>query len=349
MKECLFYEKLENNFVKCRACRHFCKIGEKKAGRCGVRFNEKGKLFLAVFGKAAAVNIDPVEKKPLYHFIPGTKTFSFGTVGCNFRCGNCQNFGISQFRLENEKGKVKQKEIEKMDLGISFSPQEIVSKAKQVGCSSIAYTYNEPTVFFEYALETMKIAKERRLKNIWVSNGYMSKEIIEKIIPLLDAFNIDIKSMDPDFYKKICGGKLEFILENCEKIAKSSAWLEITTLIIPGLSDQDEMLEKLACFIKKKLGSEVPWHLSAFSGEISWKMKEIPSTGLEKIKKAYKIGKKCGLKHVYVGNIVLAEAGNTFCPNCGRVLVKRNGWEVKREDEEGRCYWCGKKLAGVWK
>ncbi len=223
-----------------------------------------------------------------------------------------------------------------------------MEKAKKLEAQSIAYTYNEPTVFCEYALEIMKIAKKEGLKNIWVSNGYMSEEVLEKIIPLLDAVNIDIKSINDDFYQKICGAGVRPVLENCQKLVKAGIWLEVTTLIIPKFSDQEEMLEKLASFIAKKLGASVPWHISAFLGEISWKMKDVSPTSLEKIKKVYKIGKKHGLEFVYGGNVADFNLETTFCPHCQEILVERKSWKIERNDKSGQCPFCQKRIAGVW-
>ncbi len=348
MKECQFYEKLDSKIVKCRACRHFCKIRNQKTGKCGIRFNDKGKLKLLVFGKVSAVNLDPIEKKPLFHFLPGSKIFSVGTLGCNFRCDNCQNFEISQVKYQKLADGFFLEGKPAYFSSWEMSPLEIVKNAKRLNAQSIAYTYNEPTVFCEYALETMKIARKEGLKNIWISNGYMSEEVLEKIIPLLDAVNIDIKSIDDNFYQKICGAKLEPVLENCQRLIKVGVWLEVTTLIIPGFSDQEEMLKKLADFIAQKLGLSVPWHLSAFRGEISWKMKSVLPTSLEKIKKAYKIGKKQGLRFVYGGNVANFKLETTFCPSCQRVLIERKNWKIKRNDNKGQCPFCQEKIVGIW-
>ncbi len=283
MKEALLYKKLTGRKVQCQACAHYCLISPGQRGICRVRKNRDGKLYSLVYGKAIAVNIDPIEKKPLYHFLPNTYTYSMATVGCNFRCANCQNWQISQ---ANQGGQ-------------NLTPKEIVQEALNSHCPSISYTYTEPTIFLEYALETMKLAKEKGLKNIWVTNGFMSPQTLKLIIPYLDAANVDLKSFEESFYQKYCAGRLKPVLENLKALKKNGIWLEITTLIIPGLTDQEKMLKKIGQFIKKELGPETPWHISRFFPEVSWKMKKLPATPLESIEKAQQIGLKTGLKYVY--------------------------------------------------
>ena len=292
MEQALLYKKLPNKKAQCQACAHYCVILPDQRGLCGVKKNQNGKLYSLVYDKIIALHIDPIEKKPLYHFLPGTYSLSLATVGCNFVCQNCQNWDISQSPKPN-----------KPIPGQTLSPEKIVQNALDNNCPSISYTYTEPTIFLEYALETMKLAKEKGLKNIWVTNGFMSPQTLDLIIPELDAANVDLKSFEENFYQKYCGGKLKPILENLKELKRKNIWLEITTLIIPGLTDKTEMLKKIAQFIKKELGAETPWHISRFSPEISWKLKNLPVTSLEKLENAEQIGLKAGLKHVYKGNI----------------------------------------------
>ncbi len=343
MRECINYKKINQNSVQCQTCSHFCRIQEGKVGICGVRQNLRGKLYLLSYGKAVAANIDPVEKKPLFHFMPGTLAYSVGTIGCNFRCGNCQNFDISQ--MYGLKGQTEKYAC--LHWGYDLSPEKIVKKALEAGCQSIAYTYNEPTIWTEYALDTMKIASNKGLKNIWVSNGFMSNATLNAIMPYLDAINVDIKSFEDEFYKSNCGARVSPVLDNCKRLVKEKIWIEITTLIIPTLSDNPKMLEKIARFIKNELGDFVPWHVSAFSGAISWKLKHLPDTSVEIIKKAYAIGKKSGLKYIYAGNIWDTNLESTFCPQCGNMLIKRIGYNVERYDKEGKCK-CGEKIEGIF-
>lgn len=279
----------------------------------------------------------------MFHFLPGSRAFSFGTLGCNFRCKNCQNYGISQ--IYGLKGHPE--EYGGLNWGYEISPKEIVRQAIKGQCQSIAYTYNEPTVFWEYALEVMELARAEGLKNVWVSNGFMSSEILNKIIPYLDAINVDIKSFDDKFYRENCGARLGPILRNCAELVREKIWLEITTLIIPTLSDNFEMIRALAGFIKNELGDFIPWHISAFSGAMSWQLKSLPDTSLEVLKNLYRIGKDMGLKYVYAGNIPDNEMENTYCAKCGEVLIRRSGYHVENCGKPGKCSRCSEKIEGV--
>jgi len=257
-----------------------------------VKENKKGKLYSLVYGKAVALNIDPIEKKPLYHFLPGTNSLSLATVGCNFKCFNCQNYGISQ--MPQETGQI---------LGKDLVPEKIVKVALENDLPSISYTYTEPAIFSEYALDIMKLARKKGLKNIWVSNGFWSKELFDLISPYLDAVNIDLKSSEDNFYIKYCAGRLKPVLDTLKRLKDKKIWIEVTTLIIPGLNDKEKILKDIADFIKNELGQETPWHISKFSGAISWKFQDFPDTPIETLKKAQEIGKKAGLKYIYIGNI----------------------------------------------
>ena len=338
MKEAYLYKKIGNDRVQCKNCSHYCFIPPGKRGICGVRENIKGKLWALNYGKCAALNIDPVEKKPFFHFLPGTHSLSVATVGCNFVCANCQNFDISQ-RYKDRK------ELP----GKLLPPEKIVEIALKNKVKSISYTYVEPTIFLEYALDIMKLAKKNNLKNSFVSNGFMSKESAKMIIPYLDAINIDIKSFSDDFYKTNCGGRLQPVLDNAKLMKKSGIWTEITTLIIPTLSDQEENLEKIADFIKKELGAETPWHVSQFSGIISWKLQALPDTSLNKLKTAYNIGREKGLNYVYTGNVPGLPSEDTFCPKCKTLCIDRTGFLVRRFDKKGKCQKCGEDLHLVLK
>jgi len=332
MKECIFYKKLNKNSVQCTACNHFCVIEPGHFGKCGARQNTEGKLQLMVYGKTVAINIDPVEKKPLYHFLPGSLAYSFGTFGCNFRCPNCQNYDISQINGPAMS-----------DWGAKWEPKNIVAAAKKAGCESIAYTYNEPTVFAEFAIDTMKLAKKAGLKNIWVSNGYTSAKCLETVVPYLDAVNIDVKGNEK-FYQNFCLAKLQPILDNLVYLKSKGVHIEITTLVIPKLSDSEEMFTQIATFIKEKLGPETPWHLSRFSPELSWALQTLPATETKALEKGYAIGKKLGLKYVYLGNIYDTDKDDTYCPKCGEIAIKRRGYEVERLDTAGKCSKCGESL-----
>lgn len=335
MKESYSYEQLEDKRVRCLTCAQRCFILSKGYGLCGVRQNIEGKVYALNYGKMIASAIDPIEKKPLFHFLPGTDSFSFGSAGCNLRCSNCQNWQISQT--------VKTDKV-MLEAGNEISPEEIVLGAMKNNCPSISYTYTEPTIFLEYALDTMKLAKKKGVKNVWVSNGFMTPETLELIIPYLDAANIDIKSFSEEFYREYCGGRLEPILENCIALKKAGVWLEVTTLVIPGLSSEEDMLFRIADFIKEKLGNRTPWHISAFSGELSWKLREVPDTTVDQIHAAYRIGKEAGLRYVYVGNLPGDPGENTYCSHCGELNIERKGYEIHRYDKKGECRNCGRKL-----
>lgn len=287
MKKCVLYKKEKNN-LKCIACSHQCLISKGKTGICGVRGNIDGQLYLLVYGRIAAKHIDPVEKKPLYHFLPNTYTYSIGTVGCNFRCGFCQNYDIAQF-----------KEFHKNIFGEKITSKQIVEETLKNNCKSIAYTYNEPAIFIEFVHDTAKLAKNQGLKNIMVTNGYMTKECLEYIAPYMDAMNIDLKSFNDEFYKKICRARLQPVLDTIKRAHEKGIHIEITTLIIPGENDSEKELEKIAKFIAS-IDKNIPWHISRFFP--MYKMKDKPVTSIAKLKQAEKIGKKY-LKYVYVGNV----------------------------------------------
>ncbi|MCJ7786854.1 AmmeMemoRadiSam system radical SAM enzyme [Patescibacteria group bacterium] len=333
MKEVYLYKKLPEKKVQCLNCAHYCIILPEKRGICGVRENQNGKLYALNYGKAVAVNIDPIEKKPFFHFLPGSRSLSIATVGCNFRCLNCQNYDISQGFKES-------KEIP----GENLPSKEIVEIALKNKLPSISYTFTEPTIFLEYALDTMKLAKRAGLKNNFVSNGFMSSESAKLVIPYLDANDIDIKGFTDEFYQKNCGARLQPVLDTAKLMKKSGVWVEITTLVIPTLSDSEKMFKDIANFIKTELGPETPWHISQFSGAISWKLKHLPETPVETLKKAWQIGKKAGLKYVYTGNVPGLPSEDTFCPKCGTLAIDRTNYIIHRHDQHGKCSKCGEDL-----
>ena len=335
-KIALLWKKFKDNKVRCGLCNHRCIINDGDYGLCGVRKNKKGKLYSLVYGKAIAKNIDPIEKKPFFHFLPGTKSYSIATVGCNFSCLHCQNADISQFSKERTI------EGSGFTLGRDLLPEEIVENALKNDCKSIAYTYTEPTVFTEYALDTMKLAKKKGLKNVWVSNGYMTKECLDLIAPYLDAINVDLKSFSEDFYREVCGARLAPVLENLKTIKKKRIWLEITTLLIPTKNDSEKEIKKIAKFISKELGRETPWHISRFFP--AYKLVYLPPTDTAVIKKAVEIGKTEGLKYVYSGNIPGDSYEDTYCPKCGTKMIDRTGYFIERFDKKGKCAECGEDL-----
>lgn len=333
MKETYLYKKLADKTTRCLNCAHNCLVSPGKRGICGVRENIDGKLYALNYGKAIACHIDPIEKKPFFHFLPGSYSLSIATVGCNFSCKNCQNWDISQ-------GSKPDKPI----LGEDLPPEEIVKLALKNKLPSISYTYTEPAVFSEYALETMKLAKKKGLKNNWVTNGFWSEELFNLIWPYLDAANVDIKSFSDDFYKENCGGRLQPVLDTLKRLKAKKIWVEITTLVIPTLSDSEKMFKDIAKFIKEELDSETPWHITQFSGAISWKLQHLPETPVETLEMGWKIGKEAGLKYVYIGNVPGLPMEDTFCPKCGALCIDRTNYLVHRHDKNGKCPKCGEKL-----
>lgn len=324
------YYTVKGDRLVCLLCGHYCKLKEGQTGICGVNKNTGDKIENLVFGFPAALNIDPIEKKPLYHVLPGSKAFSLGTVGCNFHCSFCQNWGISQ-----------EKHINKSRY---LPPEEIVDLAIEHQCDSIAYTYNEPTIFYPYAKEIALIAKAKGLKNLYVTNGFESTEVIDDMKGLIDAANVDLKSFDAKQYKKL-GGRLETILENLKQFKRNGIWIEITTLIVPTQNDTDAELEEIASFIAKELDPFTPWHISAFHPD--YKELSLPPTSISTLQRAYDIGKKAGLHYVYMGNVGLENP--TYCSQCETLLIERSYFNVTINNlKNGCCQTCGKPLEGVF-
>ncbi len=333
MKEAYLYKELDEKRVRCDLCSFRCVLKEKETGQCGVRINQDGKLYSLVYGKAVAKSVDPIEKKPLFHFLPGTKSFSIATVGCNFRCLYCQNHDISQYPFEHN-GRI---------IGEDYPPKQVVQDAIDSGCASIAYTYTEPTIFFEYAIDTAKIAKDNGLKNIFVTNGYMTKEAIDMMDGLIDAINIDIKSFSDAYYLQIAGGaRLKPVLNSLEYMKKKGIWVEATTLIIPGVNEEPVEIMSLVEHIYE-IDPAIPWHVSRFFP--AYKMDEVPPTDVRLIKNLVQIGKSMGLKYVYTGNVPGDEGENTYCPSCGELLIKRYGFDIlSNRIVDGKCPTCGEKI-----
>ena len=335
MHEAMFWEKAGEGRVRCGLCRFHCLIAPGRRGRCGVRENRDGTLYTLVYGKCVAENIDPIEKKPLFHVLPGSRSYSIATVGCNFRCRQCQNYQISQWPHERDGIP-----------GTDLAPEAIVAAAEASGCASIAYTYTEPTIFFEYAYDTARLARERGLKNIFVTNGYTSPAALEAIAPYLDAANVDLKAFSETFYREVTGATLAGVLDCLRDYRRLGIWLEVTTLLIPGWNDSDAELRELAGFIVRELGGEVPWHVSAFHP--TYHMLDRPPTPVASLKKAAAIGREAGLHYVYVGNLPVAGGEDTVCPHCGAVVIRRHGFQlVERAVRGSCCRQCGGVIAGI--
>ncbi|MBW1706551.1 MAG: AmmeMemoRadiSam system radical SAM enzyme [Deltaproteobacteria bacterium] len=335
MKEAYLYEKLENEKVRCHLCNHNCLIKGGARGICGVRENRVGTLISLVYGKVIARHCDPIEKKPLSHFLPGSLSYSIATVGCNFRCSFCQNSDISQ--MPSDQNRI---------IGEDMTPEEIIEDALRTGSASIAYTYTEPTIYFELALDTARLATSRGLKNVFVSNGYMTTQCLEEISPDLHAANVDLKAFSDRFYKDQCGAKLAPVLKTLETMKKQGVWLEVTTLLIPGLNDAKEELKAIARFLAD-LDPNIPWHISRFHP--TYRLDHISSTPPESIRRARDLGYEAGLKYVYTGNIPGDEGENTFCHECGELLINRFGFQITRNKIKGNCCpKCSAEIPGVW-
>lgn len=340
MHEAILYERLEGDEVRCRLCAHGCTIGPGKRGICQVRVNEGGVLYSTVYGRLIAASADPIEKKPLYQFLPGSKSYSIATVGCNFQCGFCQNWQISQHPRLNHGDTGR---------GGETPPERVVDQAVAEGCASISYTYTEPTIFFEYARDCMRRAKERGLKNVFVTNGYQSAECIENCRGLLDAANVDLKSMRDEFYRTECKAKLKPVLATLRRMHEAGIWLEVTTLLIPGKNDDPGELRELTAFIAEELSPTVPWHVSAYTPRYQYEGSGIGPTPPAALNAALEIGRAAGLKFVYVGNVYGHITESTFCPACGAELISRSGFMVERDRlRGGACPECGEDVPGVW-
>ncbi len=333
MHEAILYESREKDRVHCYLCAHHCLINPGKKGLCGVRINQDGRLFTAVYGRLISANADPIEKKPLFHFLPGTVSFSVATAGCNFTCDFCQNYEISQ--MPQDEGEI---------IGRDMSPSEIVVQAKDSGAASISYTYTEPTIFFEYALDTARKASGEGLKNIFVTNGYMTEQALQMIGSDLHAANVDLKAFSDSFYRNMCGARLEPVKQTISRMKEMGIWVEVTTLIIPGSNDGEKELRALAEWLAG-ISPDIPWHISRFHP--TYRLLDKGSTPTETIHLARAIGREAGLHYVYSGNVWGDEGEKTFCHNCGHLVIDRVGFSITGIDlDKGACPNCQTQLAG---
>jgi pyruvate formate lyase activating enzyme len=357
LKEAMFYEPMARGRILCSLCSLYCKIAPGRRGACGVRVNVDEKLYTLVYGKLVAREVDPIEKKPLFHFHPGSTSYSISTVGCNFRCLHCQNYAISQ----QPKGKVPPlgaaggedpevlclalRDLESSILGEDVTPEEVVQSAQRAGAKSIAYTYTEPTIFFEFAYDTARVAAAEGLANVFVTNGYITAEALETIAPYLDAANVDLKSFDESAHKRMTGAALEPVLDGIRAYKKHGIWLEVTTLVIPGHNDSDAELRKIAEFVRI-VGADVPWHVTQFYP--AYKLLDRAATPVETLRRARQIGKDAGLLYVYEGNVPGEGGENTYCHGCKTLLVHRYGTRLlANRVRDGRCPDCGTAIPGV--
>ena len=333
--EAKYWREMEDKYVQCELCPNLCVIPNLGRGRCGVRINIEGKLYSLVYGKPVAVHIDPIEKKPLSHFLPGTAVFSIATAGCNLGCIFCQNWQISQVKPEDADH-------------YNLSPEEIVTVIKKNKLPSIAYTYTEPTVFYEYMLATAKLAKKAGIKNVMHSCGYINPKPLKELLQYMDAANIDLKGFSEEYYQEMSFGRLEPVLTSLKTIKQEGVWLEITNLIIPGKNDDPKMIRDMCKWIKNELGTDVPLYFGAFHP--NYKLKNVPPTPVKTLEMAHKIAKEEGLKYVYIGNVYGHFGEDTYCPKCGKTVIKREGYKIVENDlVDGKCKFCGEEIAGVWK
>jgi len=329
-REARFYEKRGDGKVQCFLCPHTCVIGEGKRGVCGVRVNKQGTLYTMIYGEVSSIAMDPIEKKPLYHFYPGSSILSIGTVGCSFRCQFCQNYSISQNPDHPTE---------------TYTPEELIRYARTRNSVGIAYTYSEPLIWYEFVYDTCEAAREAGLKNVFVTNGYINPEPLRELLPLADAFNIDLKSFSEDFYRKYTGGKLAPVLKTIEEIAgRDGVVLEVTTLVIPGHNDSDEELHQIAQFLAD-ISLDLPWHISRFVPH--YKMTDVPPTPVGTLHRAAEIGYETGLRYVYAGNVPGDRYESTYCPNCGEIAIQRFGYHTRPMLDGNRCKNCGYQLALV--
>lgn len=335
LKEAVLWQQAEGGKVRCNLCNWNCLIADGKLGRCCVRKNIAGTLYSLNYDKVCAANPDPIEKKPLFHFQPGSSSFSIACIGCNFQCEFCQNWHISQMALEQ--GRIN---------GQAITAEEIIKAAVRSGCKSIAYTYTEPTIFMELCADCGRLAKQHGLANVFVSNGYMTGQAIDFAKDWLDGINVDLKAFNEDYYRRLCKAKLAPVLDTIKYIAKETdIWLEVTTLLIPGENDSDEELKKLADFLVTEAGPDVPWHISRFRPD--YKYTDSIPTPIETLQRAEQIGKAAGLRYIYPGNVPGARSESTFCYNCNSMLIERAGYRIISNNiKNSRCPQCNTEVAG---
>ncbi|MFH1594152.1 MAG: AmmeMemoRadiSam system radical SAM enzyme [Candidatus Omnitrophota bacterium] len=333
-KEASYYKKITGDIVQCTLCPHECALKDGQRSFCRVREPKDGKLYTFVYGFPCSVHVDPIEKKPIYHMLPGSSAFSIATAGCNLRCKFCQNWQISQEFPENVSSKY-------------LPPEEVVRIAEKQNCRSIAYTYSEPTVFYEYMYDTSRIAKERNIKNVWVTGGFINREPLLKLAGVMDAANIDLKGFSDKYLQEVCGERLEPLLKTLKLAREQGIWIELTNLVVPTLNDDPNMIGEMCSWIKENLGADTPLHFSRFWP--MYKLNNLPPTPIETLKAARQIAEKAGLNYVYLGNVPEERGGITRCPNCKKELIDRHGYSVKGvQIEDSKCKFCNHKIAGIW-
>ncbi|MDO8136923.1 MAG: AmmeMemoRadiSam system radical SAM enzyme [Candidatus Brocadiales bacterium] len=334
LHEAMYYKKLEDLRVECQLCPKQCRIADLERGYCGVRENRSGKYYTLVHSRVCALHIDPIEKKPFFHYLPGTPSLSLATAGCNVECKFCQNWQISQFRPE---------QIE----SIKLSPKEVIKHAKENSCPSVAYTYTEPVIFYEFMYDIARVGKEEGVTSVMVSNGYIKEEPLVELCRYLDAVKIDLKAFTEKFYKEACSSELKPILETLLTLKKLGIWFELVVLIVPTLNDSEGEIKEMCAWVFKELGPDVPIHFSRFHP--TYKIKNLPPTSVRTLEKARQIALDAGLHFAYVGNVPGHEGENTYCPGCKELVIKRVGFTILQNTVRGgKCHHCQHPIAGVW-
>ncbi|TKJ40462.1 AmmeMemoRadiSam system radical SAM enzyme [candidate division LCP-89 bacterium B3_LCP] len=329
-----YYEKLEKRRVRCTLCPRKCEVDDQERGYCGVRENRDGDYFTLVYGRPCTLHVDPVEKKPLFHFLPGTEIFSLATVGCNVNCKFCQNWQISQVRPEQERS-------------YDAPPDKLVETALNSQTPAIAHTYTEPVIFYEYAKEIGKIAHEKGLKNTFISNGYIEEKPLKELLPFLDAVKIDLKAFTERFYQELVVGELQPVLRCLEILVEEGMWTEIVYLVIPTQNDDPDEIGQMCRWIRSNLGSDVPLHFTRFHPQ--YMLKTLPPTPIKTLERCHSIAREEGLNYVYIGNVASNKAEHTYCASCGEILIRRSGYRVNIEKlDKGNCLNCGISIPGIW-
>jgi pyruvate formate lyase activating enzyme len=332
--EAKYYKKLEHKEIECQLCPRKCKVGDRERGYCGVRENQNGIYYTLVYGLSCSFHQDPIEKKPFFHFLPGTDAFSIATAGCNLNCKFCQNWEISQARPEQT-------------YNLELSPQSVVESALSGNCPSIAYTYSEPTVFYEYMLDCAKAGRKKGVKSVMVSAGFMQQEPLVELCKELDAVKIDLKAFNEKYYQEICRGKLQPVLDTLKELKRIGIWYEIVYLMVPTLNDNMDDIKKMCDWMLKDLGPDVPVHFTRFTP--LYLLKNLPPTPVSSLEQARKIALESGLKFVYIGNVPGHEGESTYCPKCRKILIGRYGFTITQMNlRKGNCKFCGEKIPGVW-
>ncbi len=360
LHEARHYRRLEGGAVLCTLCPHDCRVRVGGRGACGVRYNHGGRLFTLVYDKVVSRAVDPIEKKPLFHFLPGSRVYSVATVGCNLRCAFCQNWEISQWprdrlpkHLDEDPGRgdgtdtvcPQLEALEHEIVGEAVTPEQIVASARATGCKSIAYTYTEPTIFYELAYDTAVLARKAGLANVFVTNGFTGQAAVREIAPVLDAANVDLKFFSPESYRRVSRARLEPVLDTIRLYRELGVWVEVTTLVVPGLNDSDGELRQIAEFVAS-VGPEVPWHISQFYP--AWRMADRPVTPVATLRRAADIGRAAGLRYVYEGNVPGEKGESTYCYDCGALLIDRYGFRVRwNRVVRSKCPDCGSIIDGV--